>query len=638
MALGLTGAVVWLAFATSGAPSTDPAIERSLISLEAQTHALREVLEPNPRDVIELQLHRARVVWNSDPAATAALFNLVLQNTTSGDQRNQALIDAARDPDPASVQFNMVLRRAINDDERTLLLIEAARAEASIGYLQAAMKHYLEAIAIGRRGHQIAAAFEGFVAVAERSGTVPAVPSVDRYVEALSHEGELDVVGWETVYRLGRLLIRRGDRRVVDVVTAIPEHVPAGRRGLYILATEHLRRGQRELAKEVFERAANLPPYPPEVDLDPERDRAVRELVWLAIGRLAFEDGDKETGIVAYHQISVDSPRFLEAFYELGWLAMEAGDENVAREAFRPVVELGANTAYGRKAQLLRGYMLLQEGRLDEAEQHYEKITETFQDSLRTFAVELAKVEDLGDLARDCDTRERALEDPFLQPVLARDGVRAARKMALKLAEIGTLGFVLDNQLAELDALLAGEGALNPLGQVAKDRRAIERVLQQVDEVSLLIDRRSARHRWLAGPAADAGTVDCCGEPRHRAANLRNTLETFIAELDAREQTLRSELTDIRDETVRLQAEQRALYAGLVNEVSDFQIDAVAQAAAEERGHLKRMLMEGEAGVLESIWQRKERNLQSIMEALDARKILLERLQDRYREILIETM
>lgn len=584
---------------TEAASTTPPEIESAFISLEAQVEALREVMEPNPLAVIEIQLHRAEVVWRSDPETAAALFNIVL-------------------------------RSGLSDARRTHILIQAARVEAMLGHSKPSLEHFLAALELSQRRDHTVAAFEGFVGVAERAVAVPGVPPINAYVDALESDGQLDPPAYETIYRLGQLLNRRGDPRAYDVMAQIPPDVPAGRRALYVRAADHLRRDQRQAAVELFEQAATLPPYSASVDLDPDRDRDVREMAWLAIGRLAFEAGDVPTGIGAYHEIPVASRHFLEAFYELGWLAMEAGQEKTARAAFAPVVELGSQSELGRQADLMRGYLLLQEGNLDGARDHYGAVAAKFSEQLVTFDRNLAKVTEITDLARECETRTWAMGNAQLRPILFRDGVEAARRMAIELEELAAVGYAIDKQLEEIDGLLAGDGDMNPFVQIERDRRAINVVTERVHELTLNLDRTAALGTTTNVPAV------CCGEPRLRARRLLDRLNGFSAELQQRETNLRTEFTQMRATVTELQTDQRQLHTAISIEVRAAQHEAVTAAITQERRLLDRMAMEGRVGEMEALWRHKEITRDGILAAETTRKQLLDILLARYAELLEE--
>lgn len=571
-------------------PAVDPRWESEFISLEAQTQALSELLQANPRTVVEIHLHRARVAWQQDPAAAAALLNLAI-------------------------------RTGLPHPELVHALTDAARAEAQLGHHQAALAHYLRAIEVARQAHTVAAAFEGFVRVAEQAVVVPKLPPLHKYIQTISHHGQLDAVGWDTVYRLGRLLAQRGDPRAIEVMKAIPPEVPAGRRALYIQGVSELRQGHKERARELFLQAAQLPPYPADTGVDPERDQQVVELSWLAVGRLAFDAGDAQAGYYAYQQIPTHSPRFLEAYYELGWLALELGEEQLAEAAFSPVVALDERNHVGRKARLIRGYLMLKRRQYPEAQAHYQALAEEFTEVLQRFDAAVARIDNLGDLARECEARRQAMADPLLAGVLNRDEVVAARRMADQVETLRDLAFAISRQRAELDTLLSGEGPLNPFQQIDRDRRAVQRVLNHVHQLASQLDRTAS----LKGDAPP-----CCSEPRLRARKLRNTLETFMARLGERETKLRQELVSMRGELDALAQEQTALYQRLEEEVQQAQQEAVTTAINKERQELHHLVMEGEAGVLQALWSVKEEGRDAILALEQERKAKLDALLERF--------
>jgi hypothetical protein len=529
--------------------------------------------------------------------------------------------------------FHLVLALCPKSSYSAALLLEAARSDALIGASENAARVFLQASELATRSHELAPAFEGYVQMAERLARVDALPPLTDYMLAVGQKGAVDEAGTETVYRLGRALMRQKDPRAANVLLQIPPGTAAHRRAFYVLGAARLRDGDLTGARTLFLAAAESPTRD---DLPPEekaRDDQVRELAWLATGRLAFEEADSAAGYFAYQQVLVTSPQFASAFVELGWLAMENGNEPVAMAVFEPLIQLDAAGEAGRRAGLLKGYMLLTRKQYDLAREHYESVAKTYVTALSTFDRAVAKLDDPAELARDCATRTAASRDPVMLPVVQRLEVEAARRLETRLGTVSNERVAAASQLEVAEGMLQNRGTNLPLKELADARQRARALLEILGGISVELERTASRATWQAG-LAPVPVPGCCAEPADRLRKTRASLEALATVLESREAATRAALTSLRDRFRAAVADHQRSYQELAPAVRAQQQALVRQGIAAVRHELHRMAMEGDAGVLEAIWRFKEDHREQIKAQELERKRRLEEMELKYLEEL----
>lgn len=576
-----------------------------LKQLEARTDALYKAVDPVEANTTRIWVDAAAVAQKEDLLAASALYNLAL-------------------------------RHGVDPDRRAQILVAAARTEAKSGQLLAARAHFLAASRAATSEEQMKVAMLGFVDMAERTEGVDNIPDVARFIELVGLRGRLNARGAEILYRLGRVLTVVGDPRGGPLLEQVPLGTPARRRALYVLGVFRLKYGARSDAEELFLRAAELPP----MGLLPEeygRDQSVREHAWLAVGRLAFEANEAPLGYYAYHQIPMDSPLSDEALLELGWLAMEAGDETTAMAAFEPLVDRADHGSLAREASLLKGYVMMRTEDYMAAADYYQRLAASSERDLEQFDREISNLWDLTELARDCATQRHAASNPLLAPILKQPELEQAQRLALQVSLLEGLAALLDQQRAAIDRLLAGEGSRNPLTLLAKRRQVVGAEIEQATLLSRDLEDLATRSGWSADRTDKIAAPDpCCKEPRQRLANVRQRLEGLAAHIDFMEREITEGLQSMSSETRALEAEQKQLAATIAPDVPEEQKRLVRAAVARVRGQLARLGLESNAGVLEVYWRYKEGHRDLLLSIERARQTALDQLYKKFSDVVFE--
>ena len=127
-------------------------------------------------------------------------------------------------------------------------------------------------------------------------------------------------------------------------------------------------------------------------------DQAVRDLAWLAVGRLLYEMGDSPNALNAYTHVAADSPHYEDALQEVAWVYISVGDNAGAEKALSALLR-GADRQGHRLAEaaLLKADLKLRSGSLPQAEMIYETVRTHYEPFREQVAAYLTQVNDPGD-------------------------------------------------------------------------------------------------------------------------------------------------------------------------------------------------------------------------------------------------
>lgn len=129
----------------------------------------------------------------------------------------------------------------------------------------------------------------------------------------------------------------------------------------YFIGVIHTLRRELPQAVEAFRRSLRA-------RATSEDQRAVHDLAQLAVGRLYYEADEIERAIEAYQQVPRTSPNFDAALYEIAWTHIREGDTLRAERALEILGVAAPDSRFIPDGRLLRGNLLLRDGRLAEAD------------------------------------------------------------------------------------------------------------------------------------------------------------------------------------------------------------------------------------------------------------------------------
>jgi tetratricopeptide (TPR) repeat protein len=122
---------------------------------------------------------------------------------------------------------------------------------------------------------------------------------------------------------------------------------------------------------EWFESCARAP-------AETDREREVRDLCILAMGRVHSEMGDPDAALTWYATLPTASPRFGEAVYEMTLAHVKAKRWEDALRLSSFIPELAPDSPFAPEATVLRGHLLLRMGRYADATEAFNVVINTY--------------------------------------------------------------------------------------------------------------------------------------------------------------------------------------------------------------------------------------------------------------------
>ncbi|MFW5920591.1 MAG: tetratricopeptide repeat protein, partial [Polyangiales bacterium] len=301
--------------------------------------------------------------------------------------------------------------------------------------------------------------------------------------------------------------------RASEAFQTVPSGSPYYPQSRYFIGVIHTLRGEYPQAIEAFRRVLRTKATTPE-------HREVIDLTHLALGRLYYETDQLDQSIEVYQQVPRTSPKFDTALYEIAWAYIRMGDSTRASRALEVLQVAKPDSKYIPDAKLLRGNLLLRDGRFDDA-------NEVFRDVRNQF----------GPVHRELKDMVEAHDDPqayFKQ--LVRENLEAFDANAFLPDEARRWATLEEGDMAR--AL----GVLSDLSQARK----------LVDETEDLVDRLNGA---INAPNRVSVFADLRSQ-RERTTALRNRLASVRRTLIDKEEDLPSgsgELASVREERRRIE-------------------------------------------------------------------------------------
>lgn len=179
----------------------------------------------------------------------------------------------------------------------------------------------------------------------------------------------------ELRYAYGRYLFltERFDKAVAELETLSPMDIPISRggagaqwrvRAAYVAASASVGAGEMDDALTRFSNIVKANPSNP-------RDRQIKELSWLAIGRIQHDTGESEEAVNAYRQIGRDSPFFPEAMYETAWTLLGNKQYEQAIQALDLLLIYDPDSPISAEIKQLRGKIKIQQRDYASAEEEF---------------------------------------------------------------------------------------------------------------------------------------------------------------------------------------------------------------------------------------------------------------------------
>lgn len=284
-------------------------------------------------------------------------------------------------------------------------------------------------------------------------------PALSRWVDMIRNrtasDPELNYPLGKALYRLGRTADAGGALSRVPVASA---SYPGAR---YYLGVMKTAAGDPSGATTEFEAARVAAVAVVELDDNPrdtEMAGSVRDQALLALGRIHSNAGDVSRASEAYSSIDRDSSQFETALLELGWTYANADLFTDARDTLDVLLLVAEDRRLLAEAGILRGQMLVSEGKLDEALDAFDTVAEEF-GPLRS---------ELEDVV----SSRRRVDEFFSWLLQRRDPTYSMPAPVSKSAQ------------AFLEAEGGLEGVAAVLDTLGKERRDLEEVVAVIDQIN----------------------------------------------------------------------------------------------------------------------------------------------------------
>ncbi len=152
---------------------------------------------------------------------------------------------------------------------------------------------------------------------------------------------------------------------------AVPQGSPYYPQARYFIGVIHTLRGELPQAIEAFRRVLRGKGETLE-------HRKVAHLTRVALGRLYYETNQLDQAIEAYQSVPRTSEHFDTALYEIAWVYIRLGDATRAERALEVLSVAAPSSKYIPDGKLLRGNLLLRNGRLDAANKVFRSVRTEF--------------------------------------------------------------------------------------------------------------------------------------------------------------------------------------------------------------------------------------------------------------------
>lgn len=176
------------------------------------------------------------------------------------------------------------------------------------------------------------------------------------------------------VYAYGKALYFQGglDDAIVEL-SRIPAGDPFHARALYYIGVARSRQADYANALTVFRGATEAAKAAASDD-----DRDVRDLAFMALGRLLEETGQLLDAVNAYQEIARYSPHYETSLYEMTWAFVKMAKFDRALRTLDTLILVVEDDDLRIQANTLRGRLSIYLKRFDEADDAYESVVQQF--------------------------------------------------------------------------------------------------------------------------------------------------------------------------------------------------------------------------------------------------------------------
>jgi len=403
-----------------------------------------------------------------------------------------------------------------------------AGALQELGALRTASRYLERILARGSEGRYFRPAFRRFTDVALQSGDPEAAIERLEALDGLDLEALPEDSANELRYLRGRAAYDRGDFEQAE-----PPLSEITRRSRFYANAQYLRGVIDAEAHDLHAAEEHFCSIATQGDQDTytfyvdDRFFEVKDLAWLALGRVAHEGGRADDAFYYYFQVPQDSDRVAEALFESAYAMYEGNDYDTAVDLLDQLDAKFPASPFAYEANLLRGYVHLGRCEFEKADNLFQRYQGRFSDTLEQI--------------------ERVLESPARQARFYQDLLAAERREQRREAE---------GQDEEGD----GEAEAEP----QEAPRTVNELLLSMLEVDPVFYRLHQKIRTLDAEAARAGRlanelgalrVRLSGGEQPKAAAEQERYETAAEQLRSDIEAARAVVAGLTEQIDRMRAQ-----------------------------------------------------------------------------------
>ena len=321
----------------------------------------------------------------------------------------------------------------------------------------------------------------------------------------------------------------------------------------YLQGVIAARAGRFEDAEAEFCSIATTPDTDSYTFMVDRRYFEIRDLTWLALGRVAHESRRPEDAFYYYFQVPQDSERVAEALFEAAWAMYEGDDHDTAVDLLDQLEVRFPDSPFVHEASLLRGYVHLARCEFEEADELFT----AFQTRFTPVVHEIDRI--LENPARQdrvfeelLATAERTAETPEPAEGEAPGEGGAApidvHALLLSLLRVDPGFYRMYREIRTLDAEAARAGRVSDqlgalIGRLAGSDapRAADAEIEEIDEVTALRRDLEGARAVLRALSEQLGAMRGEGAS---AAQI-DPLESELAGLAQRVQEMQNRLDEV---------------------------------------------------------------------------------------------
>jgi outer membrane protein assembly factor BamD (BamD/ComL family)/predicted nucleic acid-binding Zn-ribbon protein len=354
-----------------------------------------------------------------------------------------------------------------------------------------------------------------------------------------------------------------------------------------------------------------------------ERYFEIKDLAWLALGRVAHEQGRGDDAFYYYFQVPQDSERVAEALFESAYAMYEGREHLTALDLLDQLRAKFPASPFVHEAKLLRGYIHLARCEFQKAN----TLFKNFQDRFRPVVERIDRV--LGSPARQERFYQSLREHTRNRDERSRDGEKGddprqppngTEELLLALLQVDPTFYAIHSDIQTLDAesaragrLAAELGAVRARIEGSGGPRAASERESYPDQVDQLRRDIEAARAVLSGLTEQLDTIRdkaTGGEAGRKVQALEKRMRELSSRIDALEQKLRDKVEetaqssgpDVEDDgdrlgtllerdlahVRRLPARVASVRAGLVDKANAAALDALRELRKRLGNELRR--------------------------------------------------